>query len=125
MFQEYCRYPFTVLRNVDIEERYHREDVQDVLAKINFNRDIDLQRVLDNEQEGGVEISTGQWQKLAFARAVLRGGDVMIFDEPTASIDRETKKLMYGVMSDMTDRIVMVVSHDSADDDLFDKVIYV
>lgn len=125
MFQEYCRYPFTVLRNVDIEEKYHREDIQDVLSKINFDRDIDLQRVLDNEQEGGVEISTGQWQKLAFARAVLREGDVMIFDEPTASIDRETKKLMYGVMSDMTDRIVMVVSHDSADDDLFDKVIYV
>lgn len=49
----------------------------------------------------------------------------MIFDEPTASIDRETKKLMYGVMADMTDRIVMVVSHDSADDDLFDKLIYV
>ena len=125
MFQEYCRYPFTVLRNVDIEEKYHIGDVQKVLTEINFDRDIGLQRVLDNEQEGGVEISTGQWQKLAFARAVLRGGDVMIFDEPTASIDRETKKLMYGVMTDMTDRIVMVVSHDSADDDLFDKVIYV
>ena len=107
------------------KQKYLIGDVQKVLTEINFDRDIGLQRVLDNEQEGGIEISTGQWQKLAFARAVLRGGDVMIFDEPTASIDRETKKLMYGIMSDMTDRIVMVVSHDSADDDLFDKVIYV
>lgn len=69
----------------------------------------------------GSDISGGQRQRLAVARTLLSGADVIVLDEPTAHLDEETaRSLMADLRANLRSRTVVMVTHDSAlitDDD--------
>jgi len=46
-----------------------------------------LEQILGRKFEGGVDLSGGEWQRIALARAYLRQAQILILDEPTASLD--------------------------------------
>jgi ATP-binding cassette subfamily B protein len=61
---------------------------------------------------GGHEISIGQWQRLALARAFFRGGDFLVLDEPTASLDPRAEQELFNQMRELSaGRSVLLVSH--------------
>jgi ABC-type transport system involved in cytochrome bd biosynthesis fused ATPase/permease subunit len=67
---------------------------------------------------GGVEVSFGQWQKLALARGFMRDGPlVLVLDEPTAALDAETEHALFERYADFarnaggTERLTILVSH--------------
>jgi len=61
---------------------------------------------------GGHELSVGQWQRLALARAFFRGGDFLILDEPTASLDPRAEAELFDQMRQLAGgRSVLLVSH--------------
>jgi ATP-binding cassette subfamily B protein len=61
---------------------------------------------------GGYELSIGQWQRLALARAFFRGGDFLILDEPTASLDPRGEQELFDQMRELSaGRSVLLVSH--------------
>jgi ATP-binding cassette, subfamily B, bacterial len=61
---------------------------------------------------GGHELSGGQWQRLALARAFFRGGDFLILDEPTAALDPRAEQALFDQMRDLAaGRSVLLVSH--------------
>jgi ATP-binding cassette subfamily B protein len=61
---------------------------------------------------GGYELSIGQWQRLALARAFFRGGDFLVLDEPTASLDPKAEQELFDQMRELSaGRSVLLVSH--------------
>ena len=61
---------------------------------------------------GGVELSEGQWQRIALARALLRPSPILLLDEPTSALDpRAERQLLDTVMAEARERILLVVSH--------------
>ena len=69
-------------------------------------------QVLDETFEGGVRLSTGQWQKLAIARFFYRNAPLVIFDEPTASIDAVSEYNIFNrIYEFFKNKTVIIISH--------------
>lgn len=68
--------------------------------------------LLGPEWEGGSELSAGQWQKLALARAFFRDAPFIVLDEPTASLDARSEHELFERMRILTKgRSVLLISH--------------
>ncbi|MCK4471766.1 MAG: ATP-binding cassette domain-containing protein, partial [Anaerolineae bacterium] len=71
-----------------------------------------LRRYLGRWFERGHELSMGEWQKIALARAYLRNGSIMILDEPTAAMDAEAEYQVFEELSrQAANQITLLVSH--------------
>ena len=103
-FQDFARFQFLVRETVGVgdlravgdltavERAVARAGAEDVPTGLPSG----LETQLGREWEGGVELSDGQWQKLALARALMRERPVLlILDEPTASLDAETEHALF------------------------------
>lgn len=85
VFQNYGRYKLSVAENVKISDTTSNEDIGPCLKEADFHL-LEENQILAREF-GGVDLSTGQWQRLAIARGFYRKSDLIFLDEPTASID--------------------------------------
>lgn len=65
--------------------------------------------------ESGLNLSSGEKQKIALARVILRNSPIIIFDEFTRSIDIESKKSIYSVIKQLTDKTIIIITHDMND----------
>jgi ATP-binding cassette subfamily B protein len=95
IFQDYAKYNLTARDNIwfgnigclptheGIEVAARRSGADEVITKLPQS----YETILGNLFEGGEELSIGQWQKVALARAFLRNSQVIILDEPTSAID--------------------------------------
>ena len=70
------------------------------------------QQVLGRRFEGGVDLSGGEWQKIALARAYMRDAQVLILDEPTASLDARAEYEVFSKFAGlMQGRMAVIISH--------------
>lgn len=96
VFQDFGKYAFTVRDNIrlgdltrpdnasEIEEAARRAGADEFIQRLSHRYDTNLMRYFDRD---GTELSGGQWQKLSLARAFYSDADIIILDEPTASLD--------------------------------------
>ena len=71
-----------------------------------------MQQMLGRRFEDGVDLSAGQWQKIALARAYMRDAQVLILDEPTASLDARAEYEVFLRFADLTrDKMAVLISH--------------
>jgi ATP-binding cassette, subfamily B, bacterial len=71
-----------------------------------------LDQMLGRRFEGGVDLSGGEWQKLALARAYLRNAQVLILDEPTASLDAVSEYEVFSRFDDLArGKMAILISH--------------
>jgi len=68
-----------------------------------------------NVGESGLNLSSGEKQKIALARVILRDSPVIIFDEFTRSIDAESKRSIYSVIRQLENKIIIIITHDMND----------
>lgn len=120
VFQDFVRYQFTAAENIGLGNPLHVDDrsrIEEAARRGGAEPVIDAlpQRydtVLGGWFERGHEISAGQWQKLAIARAFMREAEVLILDEPTASIDAEAEhELFQRFQALAAHRSAIVISH--------------
>jgi ATP-binding cassette, subfamily B, bacterial len=80
--------------------------------------------LLGKEFEEGVELSPGQWQKIAVARAYLREAEVLVLDEPTAALDARAEVEVYRQFRDVSaGKTVLLISHRLGSARLADRIL--
>ena len=120
VFQDFVRYQFPVSENIGLGDVRFIEDrpriqqaaEQGGAAPIIATLPKGYDTPLGGWFESGTELSAGQWQKLAVSRAFMRDAEVLILDEPTASIDAEAEHELFERFQALAaDRTAIVISH--------------
>jgi ATP-binding cassette subfamily B protein len=120
IFQDFFRYDFPLVENIavgDIEKLEDRGAIthaaQQSLADTVASRlAAGFDQLLGRRFEGGVDLSGGEWQKVALARAYLRDSDLLILDEPTAALDARAEYEVFQRFAELTvGRMAVLISH--------------
>jgi ATP-binding cassette subfamily B protein len=81
-------------------------------------------QMLGRRFEGGVDLSGGEWQKVALARAYMRDAQVLILDEPTASLDARAEYEVFRRFSELVEgRMAVIISHRFSTVRMADRII--
>ena len=120
IFQDFMRYDLTATENIAmgrIEERNNtfriraaaqKSLAEDVIRKLPKG----YEQLLGCRFDGGTDLSGGEWQKLALARAYLREAQVLVLDEPTASLDARSEHEVFERFAELTrGKMSMLISH--------------
>lgn len=99
IFQDFFKYEFTLRENIavgNITELKNDEKLQYAASQSLANQVVDEMKLGMDQQLGrrfakGQELSGGQWQKVALARAYMKDADIMILDEPTSALDAQAE----------------------------------
>mgnify|MGYP000020276420 CR=1 FL=1 len=120
IFQDFFKYEFTVKENIaigDIDELNNQEKIENA-AELSLANDVisELKHGY-NQQLGkrfvnGMELSGGQWQKVALARAYMKNAEVMILDEPTSALDAKAESDVFTRFIGLTEgKTSIIISH--------------
>lgn len=132
VFQDYSRYHLTARQNIwlgdietaesspDIEEAARAAGVDEALRQLPAGYDNPLGKWF----EDGDELSIGQWQKVALARAFLRRAQVTLLDEPTSALDAQTELEVIERFRQLTHgRTALLVSHRLSTVKMADRIL--
>ena len=121
IFQDFGKYAVNVSENIhfgnirkemkeeDICRAAEEADATDYIGRLPGGFDTPLMRIFEDD---GIELSIGQWQKLAIARAFYSDSDVLILDEPTASLDPMAEQEIFNQFDRLrADKTTIFVSH--------------
>src|SRR4029077_583317 len=82
------------------------------------------QQMLGRRFERGVDLSGGEWQKIALARAFLRDAQLLLLDEPTASLDARSEHEVFQRFADLTQgKIALLISHRFSTVRMADRIV--
>jgi ATP-binding cassette, subfamily B, bacterial len=81
-------------------------------------------QILGRRFEGGVDLSGGEWQKVALARAYMRDAQVLVLDEPTAALDARAEYEVFNRFSELTtSRTAVLISHRFSTVRMADRIV--
>lgn len=120
IFQDFVRFQMTVMDNIAIGKINERHDLDSIkiaaskalatplIQKLPKGFEQPLGRLFTN----GVDLSGGEWQKIALSRAYMRDAQLLILDEPTAAIDAKAEHEVFKRFSEMTQsKTAILISH--------------
>ncbi|NNJ32146.1 ATP-binding cassette domain-containing protein [Lacrimispora defluvii] len=119
-FQDFVKFPLTVRENIGISMYKQIENMNLILHAANMGKSYEFISRLMNQFEtklliswkNSEELSSGQWQRIAISRGVMRKPQLMIFDEPTSSLDAESEsEIFQNLMQQNGDRITLLITH--------------
>ena len=132
IFQDFMRYEMTARENIavgrieiphtleEIEYAAEKSLAAGVVAKLQGGYD----QMLGRRFEGGVDLSGGEWQKLALARAYLRDAQLLILDEPTASLDARSELEVFQRFAELTHgKMALLISHRFSTVRMADRIV--
>ena len=120
MFQDFVQYCFTVeeimsFGNTEVgmdEERMKRALCSSSADTVVNSLPQGIHTMLGRQFDNGTELSMGQWQRIVLARQLYSNAQVMLFDEPTAWLDSQSKALFSDALEEVKkERVVVVVKH--------------
>ena len=132
ILQDFVRYSFTAAENIEvglIAEAGNRPRVADAAARALADRVIErlpqgYAQPLGRRFKDGVELSGGEWQKMAIARAYMRDGAVLVLDEPTAALDARAEYEVFRRFRDLSlGRTCLIISHRFSTVRMADRIV--
>ena len=132
IFQDFMRYEMTARENIAvgrIEElsnlKLVRTAAQKSLADQVIARLPDhFEQMLGRRFEGGVDLSGGEWQKVALARAYLRDAQLLVLDEPTAALDARSEYEVFQRFAELTaGKMALFISHRFSTVRMADRIV--
>jgi ATP-binding cassette subfamily B protein len=137
IFQDFMRYEMTARENIvvgrvdgngslgsirlaSIEEAARKSQAAQVIRKLPERYD----QMLGRRFEGGVDLSTGEWQRMALARAYLRDAQLLILDEPTAALDAKSELQVFERFAELTaGKMALLISHRFSTVRMADRIV--
>ena len=114
VFQDYQLIGFTLGENITSQDTFDDNKVNNILKDINFKAKANnlAQSMLKYFDDKGVELSGGETQKVAIARALYKDSNILILDEPTAALDPLAEYEIYNQFDSMTNnKTAIYISH--------------
>ncbi len=132
IFQDFVRYNLTASDNIAvgrigardeharIEQAARRSLADDVIGKLPFGYD----QMIGKRFKNGVELSGGEWQKIAIARAYMREAPVVILDEPTAALDARSEFEVFRRFKELSQgKTAILISHRFSSVRMADRIL--
>jgi ATP-binding cassette, subfamily B, bacterial len=132
IFQDFMRYEMTARENIAVGRIDRMSDVEllqqsarksmasDVLRKLPLG----FEQMLGRRFDGGVDLSGGEWQKVALARAYLRDAQVLILDEPTSALDARSEYEVFKRFAELTaEKMALFISHRFSTVRMADRIV--
>jgi ATP-binding cassette subfamily B protein len=132
IFQDFFRYDMAVRDNIGtgrvefirhdaaLWEAARKSRADEMVARLPGR----LEQMLGRRFEGGVDLSGGEWQRMALARAYLRDAQVLILDEPTASLDAVAEAEVFKNFAElMGGRMAILISHRFSTVRMADRIV--
>ena len=132
IFQDFVRYHLTAGENIGvgqidamddqerIREAAHRAMADEVIEALPRGYD----QLIGRRFSSGLDLSGGQWQKIAIARAYMRDAQVMILDEPTAALDARSEFEVFQRFKELSDqRTAVLISHRFSSVRMADRIL--
>ena len=132
IFQDYMRYEMTARENIAVgrieqlanddlvRESARKSMAEEVVAKLGRGYD----QMLGRRFENGVDLSGGEWQKVALARAYLRDAQVLILDEPTSALDARSEYEVFQRFAELTTgKMAIFISHRFSTVRMADRIV--
>jgi ATP-binding cassette subfamily B protein len=132
IFQDFMRYEMTARENIAVgkideienkpmlEEAAHKSLADEVVAKLSGT----YEQMLGRRFEGGVDLSGGEWQKIALARAYLRDAQLLVLDEPTAALDARSEYQVFQRFAELTaGKMALFISHRFSTVRMADRIV--
>jgi len=132
IFQDFVRYHMTAAENIAVGRIEARDDharieqaaraslADDVIAKLPHGYD----QVIGKIFRGGIDLSGGEWQKIAIARAYMRDAQVLILDEPTAALDARSEFEVFERFKELSrGKTCVLISHRFSSVRMADRIV--
>jgi len=132
IFQDFVRYHFSAADNIAVGRIEARDDRPRIVAAAErsmadeFIRKLPAryEQVLGKRFRTGIDVSGGEWQKIAIARAYMRDAQVLILDEPTAALDARAEYEVFRRFKEMSrGKTVVLISHRFSSVRMADRII--
>jgi ATP-binding cassette subfamily B protein len=131
IFQDFMKYELTARQNIavgridaaqdgKIEAAARKSLADDIIQRLPAGYD----QLLGRRFEGGVDLSGGEWQKVALARAYLRDAQLLILDEPTAALDARSEYEVFQRFAELTHgKMALLISHRFSTVRMADRIV--
>ena len=127
VFQDFCNYEMTLRENIafgDVAKMGDEDILRKALGDAMWTDNMNLDANLGKLEADGIDLSGGQWQKIAVARVLAKACAFIILDEPTASLDPVAECKMYETFQNiLQNRGCVMISHRLASARLADRII--
>ncbi|HWU05307.1 MAG TPA: ABC transporter ATP-binding protein [Streptomyces sp.] len=129
IYQDFVQYDLSAADNVAMDPSMSRSSIEaamraariyDAVSRLPQGPDTVLGRTF----EGAVELSGGQWQRMALARALVRSAPLLVLDEPSSALDPRTEHELFSDLRSLAEgRTILLVSHRYANLHLADCIV--
>ena len=132
IFQDFMRYEMTARENIAVGRIGQLDDLpllhlsaqksmaDEVIGRLPQG----YQQMLGRRFDGGVDLSGGEWQKVALARAYLRDAQILILDEPTAALDARSEYEVFQRFAELTSgKMALFISHRFSTVRMADRIV--
>jgi ATP-binding cassette subfamily B protein len=131
IFQDFVRYEMTARSNIAAgridaadESAIRIAAIKSLASQVIERLPDAYDQLLGRRFEGGVDLSGGEWQKMALARAYLRDAQILILDEPTAALDARSEFEVFQRFTELTrSRMALLISHRFSTVRMADRIV--